>query len=148
MPNKSHARSARWRTILASSLVVVFTGLGVAPAHAASFSSSMSQVQPTFQSRSWSDTTAGTTTITLSACAGNSGGNPPSSGYVKTVRIALYRNNTLVASATRAPCGAFTFASQQAGTFYFRVAAINGVTIPTTGAFGGTFLNANVSVSY
>jgi len=136
------------RTVIAIGLVGLFMGLGAAPAMAATFTSSMNQVQPTFQSRTWSDTTAGTTTVTLTSCKGNYGGNAPTAAFVHTVRIALYRNGSLVSQVTRNPCGAFTFTGQSAGSFYFRVAAINGITTPTTNAYSGTFLNAGVTTSY
>ena len=63
-----------------------------------SFSSSVKQVQPQFDSRTWKDRNQDTarTKITLSNCKVNAGGKTPGSTPLQSVEVALAKGSTVV----------------------------------------------------
>ncbi|QWS33241.1 hypothetical protein [Curtobacterium aetherium] len=134
-------RSGRAFAAVSVALALV---LGTATAaHAeGSWTSDMTQVQPTFESRTWADKNldAAHTIITLSNCRGNAAGKSVGSKRITSVRITLSGG----ASITKA-CGTYDF-GRTADSHYnsFKVSAING----KTGAKRKIFLNADVKVSF
>lgn len=110
-----------------------------------SFSSSVKQVQPQFDSRTWKDRNQDTarTKITLSNCKVNAGGKTPGSTPLQSVEVALAKGSTVVKVIKKA-CGTYDFGPQTSGDYKFRIMSINGERTKSR----QSFLNASVSVSY
>lgn len=109
-----------------------------------SFTSSLTLVQPTFESRTWTDAGSDTkaTIVTLSGCeeTGPDGASLP----LNSVELTLYRNGGVVSKIKQA-CGSYNFGDAGAGQYYFVVSAING----DSSADRTHFLSASsVTVSY
>ena len=131
--------------ILLTSAVLVGTVAG--PAFAAAegtFTSSTTQVQPGFGSRTWVDKnlTNQSTTVKLTNCKVNVGGGAPGSTPLTSVGVALIKNGAIVGNISQA-CGTYSFGDVPAGTYYFKISDING-----TGVGGRIFLNSTVVVTY
>lgn len=138
--NKGGRRLAQ--SIAAASLAVAFTVGTATAAHAeGNWSSDMTQVQPTFESRRWADNNidAAHTVITLSNCKGNAKGKKSGTTAITSVKIQLEDGPAITHK-----CGTYDFGRLPAGTTTFKVAAING----KTGADRKIFLNADVKVSF
>jgi len=130
-------------------LTAVIAGTAVTPAFAAaegSFTSSLSQAQPGFGSRTWTDknSTTQTTTVKLTGCKVNLGGAAPGSTTLKSVGVALIKNGSIVGNISKA-CGTYDFGRLGAGQYYFRISDVNG----TPCCDNRIFLNASsVVVTY
>ena len=125
---------------------IMLSTLGISSARAeGAFTTSMTQVQPQFDSRVWSDKNldAVSTKVTLSNCKANAGGASPGTTPVASVTLALIKGSTVVKFITQ-KCGTYDFGRQGVGDYKFRVWAINGSTTKSR----SVFLNASVYVSY
>lgn len=151
--------SARLKAAAAAALVLLGVALPL-PASAAvgSKTTYLRQVQPSFKSKTWIDDngSTGSTKVTLTACKGNKGGERPNAAYLKSVKLSLYKqadwtkSPTLVKSITKYPCGVFDFGTHGRGStlYFFKIAAVNGVTSSSSTAGKGTFLNADVLINW
>lgn len=128
------------------------SGTGIAYAAEGSFTSYLTQVQPGFQSRTWTDngSTSDSTSITLSGCAVNKAGAAYGSTSLSSVEITLYSNTgwfgtpRKLKSLSKA-CGTYSFGNYGSGSYWFVVSKING----NSSANRTIFLNAStVRVSY
>jgi len=133
-----------------SAVGVVATALvlgGATAAHAeGNFKSYMTQVQPTFTSRSWEDKNrdGASTIVKLSNCKVNAGGKVPGSSKLKSIKVTLHYGGGKTKSLTQA-CGTYNYGRVSADNYNsFEITAINGQT--ARGA--KMFLNADVAVSY
>lgn len=86
---------------------------------------SMTQVQPGFQSRTWADrnSTADATTVTLSACRVNRGGGAAGSVALRSVGLAMFQDEVIVGNIVKA-CGVYNFGRTPAGNYYFRITEV------------------------
>jgi len=129
--------------VATSALVAACLVLGSSTtAHAeGGFATSMTQVQPTFESRRWTDKNvdSANTVITLSNCKGNAAGKKTGSTAITSVTLKLESGSTI-----KQKCGAYNFGRVDAGSTSFKVAAINGITT----AKRKIFLNADVKVAF
>ncbi|QWS33242.1 hypothetical protein [Curtobacterium aetherium] len=123
---------------------------GATAAHAeGNFTSYMTQVQPTFYSRDWTDNNrdATSTVITLSHCKVNKGGARVGSTKLSSVEIWLHYGDAYTKpKKIKKSCGTYNFgriSGRDTGNS-FEIHAINGIT--DRGA--KIFLNADVKVVY
>lgn len=130
--------------LLTAALVL---GVGTAAHAEGSYTSSMTQVQPTFWSRSWTDNNRDSshTIVKLTHCKVNLGGKNPGSTALKSVTLEFSNAEGYSKTVTHA-CGTYDFGRPPRAATYgsFFVQAING----QTQAGAKIFLNADVSVSY
>ena len=135
------------RSLVAGTAAVTLVLGGASAAMAeGSFSTSITQAQPTFQSRTWTDNNvdAVRTKVTLSNCKANVGGQAPGTLTLSNVEITLFRNGAAVSTKSQ-KCGTYDFGLVGKGDFYFKITSING----NTAANRNTFVNANpVSIQY
>jgi hypothetical protein len=123
---------------------------GATAAHAeGNFTSYMTQVQPTFSSRHWTDNNrdANSTIIKITNCKVNKGGAAVGSTKLSSVEVWLYYGDAYTKpKKIKQACGSYNFGrvSGRDTDNEFEVHAINGVT--DRGA--KIFLNADVSVTY
>lgn len=113
-----------------------------------SFTSYMSQAQPSFSSRTWSDQNLDSvkTTVTFSGCKANYGGKAPGTLAISSIDVSLYRGSTYLGYKRVAGCGSFVWSDMPKGSYHFYLEAVNGIT-PLSGT--RVFLNvAKVTVSY
>ena len=109
----------------------------------------MEQVQPAFNSRTWSDLNidAANTVVVLSNCKVNKGGAAPGTTPLGKVVLTLTRKsgNSYVGVKTISQnCGSYNFGRQPKGEYRFNVVTING----NWDRNRTTFLNATVKVNY
>jgi hypothetical protein len=137
------AARRRSRQAVAAFGVAVVIVLGTATAaHAeGGWQSNMTQVQPTFTSRSWTDNNVDSahTIITLTNCKGNAGGKKVGSTAITSVQVKLSSGAKI-----KHACGSYDFGRLNPTTFEFTISAING----QTKAERKIFLNADVKVSF
>lgn len=123
---------------------------GATAAHAeGNFTSYLTQVQPTFISRDWTDKNrdATNTVITLSNCKVNKGGAASGSTKLSSVEVWLHYGDAYTKpKKLKKACGSYNFGrvTGRDTTDFFEIYAINGV----TDRGGKIFLNADVKVTY
>lgn len=136
----SRTRSARAGAAALLAACLVLGGATAARAEGG-FGTDMTQVQPTFRSRSWTDKNidSAKTVITLSNCKANAGGKKPGSTAITSVTLKLSSGATI-----KHKCGSYDFGRLNGTSYSFTVTAING----NTKADRKIFLNADVKVTF
>lgn len=130
----------------ATSTMLLLGGTGISYAYEGSFNSYLSQVQPGFHSRTWTDfgNSKDSTIVTLDDCKVNRGGAAYGTTKLQSVGITLYKDGRPVGTITQ-PCGTYDFGNRGSGRYYFRVVSING----NESSNRKTFLNVEtVTVMY
>lgn len=141
-------RGGKVAAVMTLALALVIGGASAAHAEG-SFTSYLTQVQPTFSSRDWTDKNrdSNSTVIKLTNCKVNKGGATSGSTKLSSVEVWLYYGDAYTKpKKIKQACGTYNFGrvvGRDTGCS-FEIHAINGVT--DRGA--KMFLNADVSVSY
>lgn len=113
------------------------------------FNSYLQQVQPAFNSRTWTDRniSAANTAVVLTDCKVNKGGSAPGTTALGKVALTLMRKSgdSYVGVKTISQnCGSYNFGRQPSGDYRFSIVSING----NWSQNRTTFLNATVKVYY
>ena len=126
----------RTKAVAASALIVGLMAVATPAWAEGGFTTSYSQVQPGFTSRTWTDQNSDSTStiVTLSGCRANTAGASAGSTRISSIAITLLRNGSSVGTKTRTTsssggvCGAFNWGDVTSGSYQFRLASVNGIT--------------------
>lgn len=120
----------RRRTVALVAAGAVALGLSIpTAAHAeGSYTSYITQAQPTFMSRTWNDKNLDPTAtkVTLTGCKANAAGKAAGTTPVKSVTVELWSTAGKLATIKRSTCGTYDFGRKGKSTFWFVISEING----------------------